>query len=131
VLQEAAKTGDIHSEEMLGRMYEQGSGVKQNYAEAAKWFRAAAEQGDTALLATLGSMYEEGRGVNQDYEEAYFWSSLAVKSSGQALASWQKAISQHLTATQTHIVDVRVREWQNTHPSINWLDTLPKSHEEK
>ena len=48
-------------------------GVKQDFAEAAKWYRKAAEQGDAAAQYNLGIMYEEGTGVKQDFAEAAKW----------------------------------------------------------
>jgi len=54
-------------------MYENGSGVKQDYAEAAKWYRKAAERGDARAQYNLGFMYLNGTGVPQDYAEAEKW----------------------------------------------------------
>ena len=54
-------------------MYDEGRGVTQDYAEAAKWYRKAAEQGDTDAQYNLGVMYDNGRGVTQDYAEAAKW----------------------------------------------------------
>ena len=42
---QAAERGDAHAQALLGEMYEKGRGVRQDYAEAVKWFRQAAEQG--------------------------------------------------------------------------------------
>ena len=40
------------------RMYQNGRGVPQDDAEAAKWFRLAAEQGDAEAQHNLGVMYD-------------------------------------------------------------------------
>ena len=47
-----------------------GQGVKQDYIEAAKWFRKAANQGNIAGLFNLGYIYEYGLGVSQGYPVA-------------------------------------------------------------
>ena len=39
----AAEHGHVKSQYKLGQIYEGGNGVKQDYAEAAKWYRKAAE----------------------------------------------------------------------------------------
>ena len=40
--------------------------MKQDYAEAAKWYKAPAEKGNTYAQYLLGYLYEEGKGVSQD-----------------------------------------------------------------
>ena len=54
-------------------MYEDGTGVPQDYSEAVKWYRMAADQGNDWAQYSLGSMYEEGRGVPEDHSEALKW----------------------------------------------------------
>ena len=40
-----AKQGDALAQGYIGLMYEPGSGVVQDYAEALKWYQLSAEQG--------------------------------------------------------------------------------------
>ena len=54
-------------------MYNNGSGVPRDYAEAARWYRRAAEQGHPSAQFKLGVMYHKGEGVPQDYAEAVRW----------------------------------------------------------
>src|SRR3989304_8364738 len=61
-----AERGDKAAESILGRMYDDGRGVRQNYAEAAKWYRRAADQGLGLAQFFLGLMYTAGRGGAQD-----------------------------------------------------------------
>lgn len=70
VLKESAKSGDAPTQFSLGWMYYEGIGVKQSYAEAAKWYRKAADQGDAGAQYNLGVMYYEGKGVRQNYRMA-------------------------------------------------------------
>jgi TPR repeat protein len=68
-----AKQGNAEAQNLLGEMYFLGKGVKQDYQEAAKWYRKAAEQGRANAQYNLGFMYENGQGVIQDYQEAAKW----------------------------------------------------------
>ena len=57
----------------LGAMYSYGWGVKEDEAEAVKWYRKAAEQGFAKAQYSLGFMYETGDGVKGDKAEAVKW----------------------------------------------------------
>jgi hypothetical protein len=57
----------------LGKSYERGFGVIQDFSEAFRWYRKSAEQGDDYGQKTLGSMYINGRGVTQDFSEGIRW----------------------------------------------------------
>lgn len=82
-----AEAGDADAQFNLGLMYGEGRAGRQNYAEAARWFRRAADQGDAKAEPyarwyqraadedaeagfNLGVMYVEGRGVQQSYAAA-------------------------------------------------------------
>jgi TPR repeat protein len=71
--QQAAKLGDVSSQYLLGKMYEDAKGSEQNLRQAANWYAQAAKQGHTKAQATLGYMYSKGNGVNQDYSQAIIW----------------------------------------------------------
>ena len=70
---QAAERGDAHAQALLGNMYANGRDVRQDYAEAVRWYRQAAEQGHAVAQKNLGVMYYEGRGVRQDDAEAVRW----------------------------------------------------------
>jgi serine/threonine protein kinase/TPR repeat protein len=57
----------------LGKMYQSGTGVRKDSAEAAKWFRKSAELGNRGAQCLLGQMFLEGDGVRQDHLEAVKW----------------------------------------------------------
>ena len=61
-----------------------GEGVPEDAAEAARWFRLAAEQGDARAQYNLGDMYANGKGVPQDNVEAHMWLNLAASRSSGA-----------------------------------------------
>lgn len=66
----AAEDGDVQSMATVGRAYDMGRGVDQDFEEAAKWYRASTEGGDALGTGYLGGMYFSGDGVPQDYAEA-------------------------------------------------------------
>jgi len=51
-------------------LYRNGNGVKQDYAEAMRWFQRSAEQDHSSAQANLGRMYEKGLASKQDYGKA-------------------------------------------------------------
>ena len=72
-LRKKAETGDALAQCKLGGQYYYGWVVKQDYKEAAIWYRKAAEQGIALAQCQLGRIYREGQGVKQDYKEAVKW----------------------------------------------------------
>ena len=83
-LRSKAEEGDAEAQNKLGFMYEQGQGVRRNYAEAARLYRLAAAQGYAAAQNNLGFMYERGRRVRQDRAEAVRWYSMAAEQGNEA-----------------------------------------------
>lgn len=73
IYSKAARKGYRVAQFNLGLQYEKGTGVPQNYTEAAKYFRMAADQGMGSAQLRLGVFYEYGRGVEQNYTEAAKW----------------------------------------------------------
>lgn len=68
-----AEAGDAELQFSLGVMYEHGEGVRQDYAEAVRWYRKAAEQGQAESQYNLGLMYEKGKGVPKNRKVAKEW----------------------------------------------------------
>lgn len=68
-----AEQGDANAQALLGRMYEEGVGVKQDNVKAVKWYSRAAEQGIAEAQFNLGNMYVSGQGVKQDDVKALKW----------------------------------------------------------
>jgi TPR repeat protein len=110
----AAESGEPDAQVVLGKKYEDGDGVEQNYQLAAKWFRKAAEHvpdlgGAGQGRNRLGLLYMEGHGVPRDYAQAYFWFSLNGPGGN---ADDAKA---HLSAKQIKATDRSVEEWNEQH----------------
>ncbi|MFT4580436.1 MAG: TPR repeat protein [Gammaproteobacteria bacterium] len=68
-----AETGDPSAQTILGVLYENGAGIKEDKLEAVKWYRLAAEQGSMAAQTNLGFMFDTGSGVPEDNEKAALW----------------------------------------------------------
>jgi len=100
----------------LGALYEKGQGVKQDYAEARKWYDMAAENGAALACVSLARLHENGLGVAKDNVEAYKWYSLA----GPGHQDWdehKKQLVAQLSKDQLNDAQQRVAAWQKQHPS--------------
>jgi TPR repeat protein len=79
-LRQKAEQGDAWGQDLLVTLYYfGGAGVKQDYAEAAKWFRLAAMQGFAEAQYFLGREYYGGQAVEQNHAEAAKWFQLAAQ----------------------------------------------------
>ena len=70
-LKEEAIMGNALAQTILALCYRIGCGVKVNYLEAAKNFRAAADEGIPHAMFSLGELYLEGLGVAKDEKKAF------------------------------------------------------------
>ena len=70
-------------------MYAYGQGVRQDYAEALRWYHKAAEQGDAEAQYNLGAMYDNGDGVRRNFHLSKEWFGKACDS------GWQKGCDQY------------------------------------
>ena len=70
---EDAERGDTKSQIILGRMYNTGTVVPKNYAEAVRWLSRAVEYGHVEAQIALGYMYSKGEGVDESDPEAIQW----------------------------------------------------------
>jgi len=69
-LKPLADQGHMDAQYLVGYMYTNGQGVKQDDLEAFKYYKLAAVYGHSFSQAALGSSYEFGFGVKQDKLEA-------------------------------------------------------------
>jgi TPR repeat protein len=84
-----ADAGDPRAEYDLAELYKLGLGVKQDYAEAVKWYIKAAEQGDADSELNLGYAYLTGSGIKQNEKQAAKW---LEKAAEQGLVNAQSSI---------------------------------------
>ena len=73
-----AELGDIEAQFNMGVIYDEGAGVQQDLAIAAKWYEKAAQQGFVDAQANLGMMYYHGQGVPCDHKKAAGWLQMAA-----------------------------------------------------
>ncbi|MBQ7544835.1 MAG: SEL1-like repeat protein [Synergistaceae bacterium] len=71
VLMKRARNGDIYAQFRVGRMYQTGDGVAQDYRKAREWYEKAAAQNYGWAFHNLGWMYQEALGVKVDYRKAF------------------------------------------------------------
>lgn len=62
----AANKHDAAAMTLIGHLYEQGYGVKQDYATSAQWYAAAAAEGNVQAIFSLATDKLQGRGVKKD-----------------------------------------------------------------
>ena len=68
--QALADKGSAHAQLMIGTLHFNGQGVRQDYAEAVRWFERAADSGSADAALQLEQMYASGRGVARNIPEA-------------------------------------------------------------
>ncbi|HJW40045.1 MAG TPA: tetratricopeptide repeat protein [Rhizomicrobium sp.] len=73
-----AAGGDAEALNMVGRCYENGWGVAQNFAEAVRHYRLAAEAGLAWAQYNLGHLLLDGNGVARDRDAAFRCYALAA-----------------------------------------------------
>ncbi|MDB5602313.1 MAG: Sel1 domain protein repeat-containing protein [Xanthobacteraceae bacterium] len=66
ILRTAAAKGDAAASYEVAVRFADGTGVPQDFAQAAVWFERAANQGLAPAQFRLGSLYEKGQGVKKD-----------------------------------------------------------------
>jgi TPR repeat protein len=69
-LRAKAEKGDAEAQYNLGKLYAKGLGVKEDYKQAAKWYRQAADRGHAGAQVALGELHEAGQGAPRDHAEA-------------------------------------------------------------
>ncbi len=72
-IKSSAEQGDSEAQFMLGVMYHNGEGVKQDFKESFKWFKKSALQNNKYAECNLGAMYALGQGVKIDATNAIKW----------------------------------------------------------
>ena len=85
----SAENGNTFAQYSLGKLYEEGCGLPQDFSQAAVWYRRAAEQGEAKAQFSLGALYEAGRGIPQDFLLAAEWYSLAAAPGLEEQTAWQ------------------------------------------
>jgi ATP-dependent protease ClpP protease subunit len=89
-----AEQGHAAAQFNVAVMYENGTGVAQDSAQAARWYLEAAKRGEADAQYKVGTLYESGTGVTKDLAEARKWYDALVTSPRKdkvSLAAKQRA----------------------------------------
>ena len=97
---------------LVGSMYDNGRGVAQDFANAAKWYRRAAEEGDTVSQTYLGFLYYCGRGVPQNDVLAHMWFSLSAANGSKTAAETRDSIGATMSPDQIAEARRLASEWK-------------------
>jgi uncharacterized protein len=65
--EKAAEQGTVDKQLSVANGYSS----KEDFYQAAKWYRKAADKGDGEALEKLADLYRTGKGVPQDYKQAF------------------------------------------------------------
>ena len=113
-----AEAGAEVAQNVIGNMYCDGEGVKQDFKEAVKWYHKAAVQGDAAAQANLGIMYATGEGVLEDDVTAYAWWNIAAANGGESGKKNKLRIAKKMTPDQIAEAQKLSREMIKKNPKL-------------
>jgi TPR repeat protein len=103
------KRGDARAEFFLGVLYESGTGVPKDTAQAARLYRMSADQGLATAQNNLGALYANGDGVMQDLGQAVHW---WLRAAEQGLPTAQANLAgYYATGTFVHKDLVQAYKW--------------------
>jgi TPR repeat protein len=83
--------GDAAAMTLLGELYNQGLGVREDAKQALNWYRLAGQRGDARAMASLAIMAADGRGMAKDPAQARDWLDKAA-AKGEPTASYNLAL---------------------------------------
>lgn len=119
-LRMAAANGDPSAQFEVATRMSEGKGTKQDFKQAATWFKRSAGQGFAPAQYRLGTLYERGLGVSRDVNRAQIWylkaaeqgnlramHNLAVLSAGQASGKpdYDRAAQWFIKAAESGLAD--------------------------
>jgi len=91
-LKSAAREGSLSACFVLGRLYDEGWGVRHDARAESRWYLRAAEGGLTEALYFVASAYDVGDGVPPDRARALFWYRKAA-AAGDRTAQYALAVA--------------------------------------
>jgi hypothetical protein len=115
-----AQHGDPAAANAIGLLYAVGDetqGIKQDQAEAARWFTQAAENGSVSAQYKLGLLYWGGHGVPKDANKAYFWAVLARAGGQEGSKDLAKVLANGMTRAQAASIEQQAEIWYQQHQS--------------
>ena len=73
-----ARSGDIHAQYELARLYHHGEPGARDLPQALGWYTKAAQKGHVGAQYAIGTMFANGEGTKQSYYRASEWYRLAA-----------------------------------------------------
>jgi len=95
-----AKQGQAKAQRFLGRMYDKGLGVPQDYNKAIEWYLKAATQKDPAAQYYLGLKYANGHGVAENLKQAYVWFAISFNNGFEPAADPIRVLNKSLSTPE-------------------------------
>jgi TPR repeat protein len=87
----ARDQNDAAAMTLLGELFNQGLGVREDPSQAAQWYRLAAQRGEPRAMASLAIMAADGRGMKKDPAQARDWLEKAA-AKGEPTACYNLAL---------------------------------------
>lgn len=107
-----AQQGDPQAQLFAGYLYETGQGVRQDYFEAARWYRKAAERGNIIAQSQLGKMYRLGKGVSQSCIMAYMWFDVSARGGNANAKDLRRAVAALMSPAEIAEAKRMSAEWR-------------------
>ena len=120
-----AKKNDPTAQYSLGRMYELGVGVNQNYEKAVYWYERAVKRGNANAQGSLAVLLAMGQGIERNLVDSYVMSSLAAYGSDKwsielreiALGNRDK-VALRLNEEQRKLALAKLDEWRQFYKKL-------------
>ena len=120
IWQRLARDHDTFALYGLGKLYETGSGVGQDFEAAAIWYEKAAIRNSPYAQGALALLYSYGLGVDVNLPRAHALSILAAEGYGRWALDLQQAaltnaqiLARHMTPAQQARGAEELREWRD------------------
>lgn len=94
----------------VGYFFQHGLGVKEDSAEAAKWYEKSAAGWHPPAYMALGQMYWKGEGVKADPVKAYMWFFQAYREGQKSAKSLGESVLKEMTTDENNRLDKVLRE---------------------
>lgn len=114
-----ARAGSAEAQEMVGMMFAQGQGTKQDDVQALRWLERAAQNFQPLAMHHVGVRYFGGQGVKRDVLNAAKWLSLSVEFYGDDTSEASERARQDLKNMMARLslreqrqVQNAVRDWK-------------------
>ncbi|MBL1147779.1 MAG: sel1 repeat family protein [Pseudomonadota bacterium] len=133
-----ARAGSAEAQEMVGMMFAQGQGTKQDDVQALRWLERAAQNFQPLAMHHVGVRYFGGQGVKRDVLNAAKWLSLSVEFYGDDTSDASERARQDLKNMMARLslreqrqVQNAVREWRTENKAGIKIWERTKSQQEQ